>query len=370
MPVPVPSVLGVHSLLRLLQQPADKQAKAEKKSSTRVLLSLQVDVTPQAEINLRMGGDDGLRGRGEGNLKLNYDDRTGDVQLLGTYTLQSGTFTFSLGNIVRRSFEIAEGSRVIWSGDPTSPSVDVTGKYHLTASLRDLYGSEIEQLATNRTSVPVNCVLHMTDQLFNPIISFAIELPQSDESVQSQVRSMINTNEMLMRQVIYLLVFNRFYTPDYLQNTKNVGLNETYSLLSSTITGQINAWLSKLTDVFTMGFNIRTDGEGATASQEYEANFQLHPINQLLINGNFGYRYNDLSNRPFFGDLDVEYMLTENGKLRAKAYTHTVDKYSLRQANTVQGVGFVFKHDFNWKPRHKKDTTRTTTPRDSVATGK
>ena len=359
-----------HSLLRLLQQPADKQAKAEKKSSTRVLLSLQVDVTPQAEINLRMGGDDGLRGRGEGNLKLNYDDRTGDVQLLGTYTLQSGTFTFSLGNIVRRSFEIAEGSRVIWSGDPTSPSVDVTGKYHLTASLRDLYGSEIEQLATNRTSVPVNCVLHMTDQLFNPIISFAIELPQSDESVQSQVRSMINTNEMLMRQVIYLLVFNRFYTPDYLQNTKNVGLNETYSLLSSTITGQINAWLSKLTDVFTMGFNIRTDGEGATASQEYEANFQLHPINQLLINGNFGYRYNDLSNRPFFGDLDVEYMLTENGKLRAKAYTHTVDKYSLRQANTVQGVGFVFKHDFNWKPRHKKDTTQTTTPRDSVATGK
>ena len=359
-----------HSLLKLLQQPADKQAKAEKKSSTRVLLSLQVDVTPQAEINLRMGGDDGLRGRGEGNLKLNYDDRTGDVQLLGTYTLQSGTFTFSLGNIVRRSFEIAEGSRVIWSGDPTSPSVDVTGKYHLTASLRDLYGSEIEQLATNRTSVPVNCVLHMTDQLFNPIISFAIELPQSDESVQSQVRSMINTNEMLMRQVIYLLVFNRFYTPDYLQNTKNVGLNETYSLLSSTITGQINAWLSKLTDVFTMGFNIRTDGEGATASQEYEANFQLHPINQLLINGNFGYRYNDLSNRPFFGDLDVEYMLTENGKLRAKAYTHTVDKYSLRQANTVQGVGFVFKHDFNWKPRHKKDTTQTTTPRDSVATGK
>jgi len=26
-----------------------------------------------------------------------------------------------------------------------------------------------------------------------------------------------------------------------------------------------------------------------------------------------------------------------------------VDKYSLRQANTVQGVGFIFKHDFNWK---------------------
>ncbi|MBR5322776.1 MAG: hypothetical protein IKU48_04455, partial [Clostridia bacterium] len=46
--------------------------------------------------------------------------------------------------------------------------------------------------------------------------------------------------------------------------------------------------------------NFRTDGEGASASQEYEANFQLQPIRQLVINGNFGYRYNDLSNRPFF----------------------------------------------------------------------
>ena len=357
-----------HDLLKLLRQPDTTPLATARKTSTRVILSLQVEATPAAEINLRMGGDDGLRGRGEGNLKLNYDDRTGDVQLLGTYTLNSGTFTFSLGNIVRRSFDIADGSRVIWSGDPTAPTVDVIGKYHLTASLRDLYGSEIEQLATNRTSVPVNCVLHMTDELFNPVISFAIELPQSDESVQSQVRSLINTNEMLMRQVIYLLVFNRFYTPDYLQNTRNVGLNETYSLLSSTITGQINAWLSKLTDIFTMGFNIRTDGEGANASQEYEANFQLHPINQLLINGNFGYRYNDLSNRPFFGDLDIEYILTEDGKLRAKAYTHTVDKYSLRQANTVQGVGFVFKHDFNWTPRRRKDSAEVVAPNDTVST--
>lgn len=354
---------AANDLLRLLQHqpPAAKRSMehSRQKGSTRVILSLLIEATPTADVVLRMGGDDGLHGRGEGNLRVDYDDRTGDVQMLGTYTLQSGIFSFSLGNLVRRNFELAEGSRVIWNGDPTMPTVDVTGRYRVTASLRDLYGDDVSQVSTNRTSVPVNCVLHMTDQLFNPVISFAVELPQSDESVQSQVRSVINTNEMLMRQVIYLLAFNRFYTPEYLQNTKNVGLNETYSLLSSTITGQINAWLSKLTDVFSMGFNIRTDGEGSTASQEYEANFQIHPINQLLINGNFGYRYNDLSNRPFFGDLDVEYLLTENGKLRAKAYTHTVDKYSLRQANTVQGIGFVFKHDFNWRPLRKKNTSNT-----------
>ena len=106
--------------------------------------------------------------------------------------------------------------------------------------------------------------------------------------------------------------------------------------------------MAEQTDVFTMGVNIRTDGEGADASQEYEAQFQLQPVDRLVINGNVGYRYNDIANQPFFGDLDAEVMLTEDGKLRLKAYTHTVDKYSLRQANTIQGVGFVWKHDFNW----------------------
>jgi hypothetical protein len=340
-----------HYLLSLLQ-PQKKEPKT-KKLESRMRLSLQGEVTPQAEINIKLGGDDGIKGYGEGNLKLVYEYPSENVQMQGAYTLQSGQFSFSVGNIVRRNFTIQEGSRITWDSDPLAPTLDIAGYYHTTASLRDLFGTESSQIATDRTSVPVNCVLHMTDELFNPILNFAIELPQSDESVQSQVRSMINTDEMLMRQVIYLLVFNRFYTPTYLQNTQNVGLNETYSLLSSTVTGQINSWLNKLTDIFTMGFNFRTDGEGETASQEYEANFQIHPINQLVINGNFGYRYNDLSNRPFFGDLDIEYLLTPNGKFRAKAYTHTVDKYSLRQANTVQGVGFVFKHDFDVRNKNK-----------------
>ena len=156
-----------------------------------------------------------------------------------------------------------------------------------------------------------------------------------------------------MRQVVYLLVFNRFFTPEYMQSISS-GVNDTYSLLSSTVTGQINSWLSRLTDMVTIGFNFRTDGDGASASQEYETQFQIRPISRLSINGNVGYRYNDLSNRPFFGDVDVEYELTEDGKLRIKGFTHTVDKYSLKQANTVQGFGLIYRHDFNWGDTKRK----------------
>ena len=107
---------------------------------------------------------------------------------------------------------------------------------------------------------------------------------------------------------------------------------------------------------------IRTDGEGANSSQEYEAQFQLQPIDRLVINGNVGYRYNDISNQPFFGDLDVEVMLTEDGQFRLKGYTHTVDKYSLREASTIQGVGFVWKKDFNWPSKKRKGKKPTPSP--------
>lgn len=347
-------------------KPAKEKTSKINNSDFKVFFNLQAEVTPEVLITVLLDKQSGdkLKGRAEGNLRLYYSDT--ELSLLGSCSILQGTFGFTFQNVIRREFQIAEGSSVTWTGNPEEPTVDIKALYGVTASLRDLFGTEASSLATSRSSVPVNCVLNLTDNLMNPVIRFGIELPSSDESVASQVRSIINTDEMLMRQVLYLLVFSKFYTPEYLQNTSNVGLNETYSLISSTVTGQINSWLGKLTDVVTLGFNFRTDGEGADASQEYEAQFEIHPVKGLLINGNFGYRYNDLSNQPIFGNLDVEYMLTPNGKLRAKAYTHTVDKYSLRQANTVQGVGFVFKHDFNWPDIKKKKEKSKSTKADTL----
>ena len=341
--------------LAIGKQEKEKKAPA---TSTKVYVDVQAEATPDLAVSIVLDPKTGdqLKGRGEGNIHFIYDVNADDIALFGTYTLNSGTFQFTLENLIRKEFTIRDGSTVTFSGDPTEPVIDASAIYSTTASLRDLFGSEYTNV-TNRSSVPVNCIIYMRENLMNPIISFGIELPQSDESVASQVKSIINTNEMLMREIIYLMVFNRFYTPEYLQTSTNVGLNETASLLTSTVTGQINNWLRKLTNNFTVGFNIRAEGFDSESSQEYETEFQFTPNNRLIINGNFGYRHNDISNRPIFGNLDVEYMLTPSGMLRAKAYTHTVDKYSLREAHTIQGVGLTFKYDFNGtdgKPKKEK----------------
>jgi len=320
----------------------------ERARPQRCLVKLNLDINPLLLFQLVLGERNGdvIQARGSGALQLTYDTNTSDVSLLGTYDIDQGTLSYTVANVIRKEFTVGEGSKIIFSGDPTNPQLDVTAKYRVTASLRDLFGDDTEQITSSRTNIPVLTCMHMTGSLHNPVLSFSLEFPLSDQNITQQVRQVINTDEMLMRQVIYLLVFGRFFTPDYMSNAQYATLNSTYSLLSSTVTSQINSWLSKLTNIVTLGVAIRTEGEGAASSQEYEAQFQLQPVDRLVINGNFGYRYNDISNQPFFGDLDVEVLLTDDGQLRLKGYTHTVDKYTLRQASTIQGVGLVWKIDF------------------------
>lgn len=328
---------------------------------SRFILSMNIDATPELNFEMMLNERTGdmIRARGEGGLQLIYDDQTDDVSLFGTYSLLRGDLGFTIANIIHRDFSIMEGSQIIWSGIADKPTLDVTATYHVTASLKDLFGDEINTLTTSRTTIPLNTLISLSGPFDNPIIKFGLDMPMSEDIIKQQVMSVINTDEMLMRQVAYLLVFGKFFTPDYMRSTDFARTGAVYSLLSSTITGQINSWIGKLTNSFTMGFDIRSDEAGNNGTTEYEAQLQWQPIDRLLINGNVGYRYNDITNRPFFGDVDIEYMITPNGKLRVKGYTHTVDKYSIRQASTIQGIGFVFKHDFNWtKPKKRLSPTQ------------
>ena len=70
--------------------------------------------------------------------------------------------------------------------------------------------------------------------------------------------------------------------------------------------------------------------------------------NRLLINGNFGYRDRSTSQTTFVGDFDIEYLLNKNGNLRLKAYNHFNDQYYyLKSALTTQGIGIVYRRDFD-----------------------
>ena len=314
-----------------------------------VKVNLQIECTPDAEMELIIEpkAGDMISGTGNGSLQVAFDSYS-DLKLYGTYTIDRGNYLFTLQNLIRKEFKVDQGSTLSWTGNPRSAQVNIRALYPLTASLKDLI--DANQLGNMRTSIPVNCVLKLTDNLMKPNIKFDIDLPQSDEGVKQLVRNTINTDEMMNRQILYLLVFNRFYTPDYMRTatTSNMGTNEAISFGVSTVSAQLNNWISQLSKSNNLSFGIDWQRSEQTASDVVQAQILYQPNNRWIVNGNIGYRNDILTTNTnrFISDVDFQYLLSESGKLRFKAYNHTVDRYQLRTATQSQGVGFIYKEDF------------------------
>lgn len=324
--------------------------KSESTSNTKV--NIQIEVTPDAEIRLIVDprAGDMIEAKGSGNLRFEFDNYS-DIKVFGTYIIEKGNYLLTLQNIIRKEFKILEGSTMSWTGNPYNAQINVRGIYSLTASLRDLL-DESQLMSIPRTTVPVNCILLMTGDLMSPTINFDIDLPSSDESVKQLVKSIINTKEMMARQIVYLLIFNKFYNP-YLQQTTNapigIGSSEAISFLTSTVSAQLNNLLSQMinSNIISIGIDYQ---QSESSSSNVQTQVLIQPNDRLIINGNLGYRNDNINlstnTNKFIGDVDIEWLLTENGKFRLKAYNHTIDRYQLRAAKNTQGIGFMYKADF------------------------
>ena len=120
------------------------------------------------------------------------------------------------------------------------------------------------------------------------------------------------------------------------------------SMLSSTLSGQLNNALSNIinNNDWNIGTNFSTGQKGWT-DVEFEGMLSGQLLNnRLLINGNFGYRDNPLSNTNFVGDFEAEWLVNRSGDIRLKAYNETNDRYYTRTNLTTQGIGIIFKKDF------------------------
>lgn len=318
-------------------------------SSAELRMNFLVDITPDAVIELIMDptAGDRIKGNATGSLQVQYDNKSDNIRMYGGADIVDGSYNFSLQQIIHRDFKIREGSNVSFQGDPYNANININAIYSLTANLRDL--DEDLLMEVSRTSVPVNCVLVLDGMLRNPNIAFDIELPNSNEEIQRRVRSFIDTDEMMARQVVYLLVLSRFYTPDYASNIDRS--NEFNAVASSAISQQLSSILNGITDKVQIGTNIRAGQEGFNEDTEVEMLLSSQLLdNRLIINGNLGYRNNALlgqNKNIFVGEFDLEYKLTPSGDIRLKAYNHANDMYQyLKQSLTTQGVGIMFKKDF------------------------
>ena len=328
-------------------------------------LDLRVDITPDAQIILVMDpvGGDRIRSYGTGDMRMTYNSTENDIRMYGTYTLERGDYNFTLQDIIIKDFIIDAGSSITFRGDPYSAQLNIEAAYQLNANLTDLDESFAMDKDLNRTNVPVQALLKVTGDMRQPDIAFDLRFPTLTSDTYRKVRSIISTDEMMNQQIIYLLALNRFYTPDYMDATRG---NELFSVASSTIASQLSNMLGKLSDKWSIAPNLRSD-RGDFRDVEVDVALSSRLLNnRLLLNGNLGYRDKSLNTNQFVGDFDIEYLLTPKGTWRLKGYSRYNDQnYYVRTAPTTQGVGIMFRRDFDTLfPRRKR---MSVAPTDSVA---
>ncbi len=327
----------------------DPFAQPEDDGENELTLNLMVNVTPQAEVQIYIDpkAGDVLKATGDGDIRIEYNDNTGDFNMYGNYEIEQGSYLFSFQEAIRKEFKVKQGGTVNWSGDPINPRINIDGYYQLNASLLDILDQSYLE-SSNRTTVPVQCLLNLTGNLSNPTIKFGIDLPNSDEELNRALQATISTEEMMTREIIYLLVVGKFFTPETIKNTGTVfSQNDLLAVASSTVSAQLNNWASQMFENWNFGVNFRSTDLGDSYSNEYEFNFLYTPNNRISINGNVGYRDDNLSASKFIGDFDFEYKLIQSGKLSAKAYTHTNDYNEFKTALTTQGIGLVYRENFD-----------------------
>jgi hypothetical protein len=328
-------------------------------SKTEIRLTLSLGITPGAMIDVIMNPltGDKISTYGFGHLDIQYGTST-PLKVMGNYKIEKGKYNFSLQQVLIRNFDIGEGSSITFGGDPYAADLDLNAAYTVSANLGDL--DERLFLLSARNNVPVNCILLLKGPLNQPAISFDLDLPGSTTELTRQVKSYIRTDDMMNRQILYLIILGRFYTsPEYVRSDSR--LNNDLSFLTSTISSQLSNLLGSLSDNFQIGTAFHQAYEGEKTSTEVELLLSSTLLNnRLIINGNFGYinnmEYDGLpvgdaqnNNVPLVGDLDIEYKLTPTGNIRLKGFNH----YNYRNYYSItpewtQGVGILFRKDFNY----------------------
>lgn len=321
--------------------------KIKKERPTVFSMDLALEATPGATIVIIMDpkAGDKITGNGHGPLLMHYDTDSDNLSIYGKYTLLNGNYNFSLQELILRNFTIQEGSSISFNGDPLRGILDITASYRVNTNLTDLDESFKNDPDLNRTSVPVDALLKVTGEMESPEINFDLALPTVTSDVERKLRSIVSTDDMMNQQIMYLLALNRFYSPTYTGASQG---GELASVASSTISSQIQNLIGTMTDKFSVAPSFKSEKDNFSDLEVDVALSSSLFDNRLLINGNLGYRDKSTSQTTFIGDFDIEYLLSRDGKLRLKAYNHFNDaSYYLKSALTTQGIGIVYRKDFD-----------------------
>lgn len=314
-------------------------------------INCMLRATKDAEINIVMDEqqDDKIRGRGEGDVKLELT-RSGQFNMYGEVEVNEGDYSFTAMNLFSKKFILKPGGKITWTGDPFTGQMNITGACYVRTSVADVVAAVTneERETIKNLRVPVECLLYVKGGLLSPDIKFDMNindisgsLPGSAVSeLQNNLRMWRNENELMTQQIVSLMLFGRF-APTNLQNSTgptnlSAGVNTTLSGFFST---QATNFIQRLIPGFDLNVDYHTGSETDKGRAIITGTKRVFD-SRLEIQASY-----DPINT--YQNFLTQYNISRDGSFKAKAFSRAqLDPIYNRNINT-NGVGLYYRKEFD-----------------------
>lgn len=346
-PIDDSEALGDNSKIRFLS-PEEKEEKINgtviKNEVTKGLsVNFDLDIDTDAEIEVVVDKANGstLKGRGAGLILIQLDTN-GKFIMNGDFIATQGVFNFKYGGFVTKEFVLQEGGNIRWDGDPEKALLDVSAIYRTQANPSPL----LETSTVNR-KIPVNVIIDLDGELLKPDINFEIEFPGAGSTVISELEYRLADRNAKELNAISLVSQGAFLSTASVTAAGAVNnlLETTSSLLSDILFNDDDS-------IFDVGLDLQQADRDPTL--EYQSagrvGFTLSTqiTNRVLINGKVGVPTGGVSESVIVGDVEVDFLLNEDGTLRAKVFNRQTDiQFFGETEGYTQGLGLSYAVDFN-----------------------
>lgn len=345
--------------------------KYKSQSAANVLVRMGLTANPFCKVDVILDEATGdiVKGTGNGYLDIKVGNKE-DLTINGRYDITEGEYTFNFQTILKKFFKVNSGS-LVWSGNPLTPRIDIKAEY--VATQVDLKTLSVGGNGTLTTSGSYNqksdvrILANLTETLDKPKIDFDIKLPAGsnpDFLIVKRLEQFNQDENEMNKQITSLLLFNSFINTSEGFITASSG----FSILSGTIGGVVsgavsgffNNLLQKYVKNFSFNFDLNSSlGDANSQLQQNvsrlqaaaRSNFVYTLLNgRLIISAGLNVDYNNpYANRNtsvlVTPDVQVEWILTKNGRVRVVGFNRT--NYDLVGQRNRTGLSLAYRRDFD-----------------------
>ena len=303
-------------------------------------------ITRDAQLEIVVDQKSGSTLSGRGNGKILIETNTdGKFNIFGDYITYDGIYNFKNLGLIDKKFTVKPGGSIIWNGDPTDAQLNILATYEVPG------GANPALLVDNpnfNRKIPTNVSIQLIGNLLKPNDPiFDITFPNTTGVISSEINYRLSDQEIRQTQALSLLsqgIFISQVSVSFQGITNN--LYEKASDVLSTLIGgsgesKLNVGLNYLQGENNPLYDLQTEDRiGLSLSTQLS--------DKILINGKIGVPIDGMQQTVIVGDVQIDFILNENGNLRAKIFNRENDfRYLGDEFGYTQGMGLSYQVDFN-----------------------